>query len=464
MRSASRQAAAGLVALVALAGYLAAWPEAPIHIGDSPQYLEVARDLADFRLDTLHDRSPGYPLLLRVVGAGRLLFAVSLALHLASVGLLAMLLGRAGLPVRLRVAFCTIALLPPYVEPAAHVMTENLAQFALCAGLAGLVLGWLNGRLWLVGLGGLAFGYAALTRPTYQALPVLLAAGIAAIAAVRRDHSLPWKRVAMTAGMLGLGVIVMLGPVVWTNAARFGYPGLVPTVGLHLSTKTMGFVERLPPEYASVREIFVRERDRQLTRRGGTHTATQTIWSVREELTEATGLRGPDLSRYLVRMNLTLIRLAPLEYVNEVARSLATYWFPAAGALADMNATTLRVLWIILHFSVLTVFFTELTLIAGVSLLWVTRRAAGWRERVPDIAITSAQAAMFLMAGAIVFYTMVLSCVMDIGEARQRRPTDLLILFMSALAGWTWIQTARRTPQARPAAAAAAPEPTRASR
>jgi hypothetical protein len=455
--------AAALLALLVSAGYMAAWPEAPVHIGDSPQYLAVADDLADFRLDTLHDRSPGYPLLLRIAGSTRLLFAVSLALHLVSVWLLVVLLRRADVPLRVRGAFAIVALLPPYVEPAGHLMTENLAQFSLCAGLAGLVFGWLNRRTWLTGLGGLAFGYAALTRPTYQALPVMLAACIL-IAAIPRPRHETWKHVGNTIAALCLGTMAALGPVIWVNATRFEYTGIVPTVGLHLSTKTMGFVERLPDEYAAAREILVRERDRQLIRRGGTHTGTQAIWSAREELSEATGLSGPELSSYLVRMNLTLIKRAPLEYFNEVARSFATYWFPPAGALVDMSGTPWRLVWTMLHVAVLALFFAQLVVLAGVWMLWLTRRAAGWHDAMRDMSMTRPQASMFLLAGTVVFYTMVLSCVVDIGEVRQRRPTDLFILFMCALGGWAWFEAARRSPRERRAAAAAAPARRPASR
>src|SRR6187551_1225600 len=74
-----------LLVAVVLACYVRAWPEAPIVDGDSPQYMEVARDLTDFRLDELHDRSPGYPLLVMLTGAStrpaRPLFYASLLLH-----------------------------------------------------------------------------------------------------------------------------------------------------------------------------------------------------------------------------------------------------------------------------------------------------------------------------------------------------------------------------------------------
>src|SRR5688572_8220994 len=84
-------AAYALLFLIAAGAYWWAWPEAPVQEGDSPQYLEVARDLADLKLDALHDRAPGYPMLLVATGSAdeptRTLFVVSLVLHFASVWL-----------------------------------------------------------------------------------------------------------------------------------------------------------------------------------------------------------------------------------------------------------------------------------------------------------------------------------------------------------------------------------------
>ena len=52
------------------------------------------------------------------------------------------------------------------------------------------------------------------------------------------------------------------------------------------------------------------------------------IWKAIPELEEATGLDKPQLSKYMTRVNLVLIKKAPLEYLAELARALPLYWFP----------------------------------------------------------------------------------------------------------------------------------------
>jgi hypothetical protein len=428
----------GVLFTAALLMYSWAWPQAPIQEGDSPQYLVVARDLEDLRLDALHDRAPGYPLLLVLTGSvhdpHRVLFIASLILHFASIWLLAAALGSAGAGPQLLLIFGIVLLLPPFVEPAAHMMTENLAQFTLAAGTSCLLLGLAHRRNAWLAAASLAFAYAALTRPIYQVLPLVLSACLLACAWLTSRLTL--GDAVKATGTLVLGSTVLLGGLSWINSVKFGYFGLVPTAGIHLSTKTMGFVERLPERYAPVREILIRERDRQLVKRGGAHTGTQAIWSARPEVMAATGLTQGELSGFLLRMNLTLIAAAPIEYLREVARSIADYWFPAAGRLASMNSSFLRWLWASLHAAVIVLFVAQIVVLVGVGIY-----RGAFRGRLlatgPAFDVTNLQVIAYVVAAAIVFYTMLLSCFLDIGEVRHRRPTDVLIV---------WRRTTGRAP------------------
>lgn len=417
-----------LLGLASLAAYGMLWPGAPVMEGDSPQYLEVARDLRDFRIDEIHDRTPGYPVLLALTGSTdaptRALFYVSLLIHFGSVWLLALALHASGASARSLTAFGILLALPPYVEPAGYVMTENLAQFALAAGLTGLVM-WFRAKrtAWLVAA-SLAVGYAGFTRPVYQMLAIALAAGLILFPGIVRRLGLTYRDAVTAAAVLVLGSFVILGGLCVRNFTAFGYVGVAPTFGFHLSTKTTSLLERLPDEYAVARDILIRERDAQLVKPGGKHNGTQAIWHAREELSRATGLSTPQLSAYLVKMNLRLIAQSPLEYLEEVGRSFAAYWFPATGPLASMGSSTLRWLWALLHLSVVAV----LIMTPGVILRSMPTQLSG----PPHMHVA------WLLSAAIVIYTMLLSCFLDIGEPRQRRPTDVLLLFMCFAAAHLW--------------------------
>ena len=442
----------GVLFVAAVAFYAFVWRHAPLLEGDSAQYMEVARDLSDGRLDALHDRTPGYPVLLAMTGSAdspaRGLFYVSLVLHGLSIWMLGAVLRAAGVGRRGLIGFAVIAWLPPYVEPAAQVMTENLAEFLLASGVAGLAV-WLRERrqVWLIASAG-AFACCGLTKPVYQVLPLWLAGLLIIWAACA-----PWAGVALTsarraATVLVLGMLVIVGGFALWNGMRFGVFAVTPATGFHFSTKTMSFVERLPDEYAPVRDRLVRERDRLLVQPGGNHTGTQAIWGVRDELMAVTGLSKSDLSSYLVRMNLALIARAPMEYLQEVLRSLTTYWLPAGGPLVTGISPLGRWPWILIHVAVVGGFLMQVIVILGATMYDASRvRVLAQSWRIPRyLADEGGALTVWIIAAAVIAYTMALVCLIDIGEVRQRRQTDLLLIFGCVLGANIWWSSLRNGP------------------
>ena len=126
--------------------YSAVWTGAPFLAPDSPGYIRVAQDLSDFHVDQLNARPPGYPLLLVLTGSGRPLFYTSLALHFASIWLLSAVLYAMGLTRGWLVLPALLLLLPPYVEYAAYVLSDNLSEFLLVLAFSSLVFWFLRGR------------------------------------------------------------------------------------------------------------------------------------------------------------------------------------------------------------------------------------------------------------------------------------------------------------------------------
>ena len=439
-----------LLVAVGLACYVWVWPEAPIVDGDSPQYMEVARDLTDFRLDELHDRSPGYPLLVMLTGASttpaRPLFYASLLLHGLSIWLLARLLSAAGVPTGWQIAFAFVALLPPFVEPTGYLMTENLAQTTLVVGLAAIASWWSSRRSIWLGVSALALGYSAITRPAYQGLGFVVAIVLFLLARSRAEKSISRRAATVAAGAVALGPLLMAGGLSVFNQRHFGYFGVVPTLGFHLTTKTILFIEQAPDEFADVRDVLVRERAAELVKPGGLHDGSQTVWNARADLIRTTGLTTPQLSSRLLRMNLALVRHAPVPFLRDLVQSLARYWLPAAGALADFSRTALRALWLLLHVLVVGAFFLQLIGAFGLALARVTPKGATTDTRAPLVPSAAIARASYVLAGTIVLYTMAITCLLDIGEPRQRRATDLLILFMVVLGAHIWRQLASSHP------------------
>ena len=405
----------------------------------------VAADLEDLKLDKLHRRTLGYPLIILLTRSSarlnRSLFYLQLALHFLSIFLLVTVLHRLAVSRKLVFALVVIMLLPLHVVSAAYVLTETVTQFLLVTGIVALVA-WLDKGQWpWLAISGLSLGFSGIVRPTYQllfaAIVPLLLLFIPLFPHIR-------KRLLTAAVAIFMCASIIVGGMVLFNACQFQFAGLTPLSGFNLSTRTVRFVERLPDEYAQVRDILIKYRDLYLVRPGWHHTGYMYIWGARAELQEATKLSEPELSKYVLRLNLLLIGKAPQQYLEEVTRALSTYWFPYTTPLSNFHSRSVQLIWTLLHFATVAVFFIQTMLLASFGLLFVG--FPSWlRQSISSILVEGRLRFMIMvLALAVIFYTMIISTMVESGFPRYRTPTDMFILFATLLGFDTFIRIRHR--------------------
>jgi hypothetical protein len=429
-----------LLILGAFCFYSRYWSHAPLTVNDTPSYQAVARDLTQHHaLTRLYGRPPGYPLLLALTGSveqpTRALYHVQLALYLLSVILLLRVARKAGAPGWTTVVFCVTALLPPYVEPAAYALTEAPTTFLLVLALwsmAGI------GTPLACLLGGCAGGLAGLFRPTYLLLGVVLA-------------SLLYMRARKAALLALAGCILVVTPLVLYNGLRFGWATPTPYFGWNLSTRTVHFLERLPD--SPLKRYLIKVRD-TCVQEGGRGAAPMYIWHAdRDSLSALSGKSGFQLDKYMTRMNLGLIAAAPFNYEAEVEASIAAFWKPHSGDLTNFSSSDelpgyastasrgvepsgrqsryLQWIWQLLQALVLCAFVLQAVAIIG---SWL----------VSDAPPRNRAIFAWLIGSVMVLYTMLVSCLLDIGDPRYRSPVDGIVL-ATALIGFTiWTSERRR--------------------
>jgi hypothetical protein len=438
----------GLLLLI-LVVYPGVWPGAPYTNSDSAGYLEVAEDMADFHLDQLHFRSPGYPLLLLLTGSTeaptRALFFVSLGLHFISLWVLATVLYRLSFAPWSLNLFGFMASLPPFMEPTARVLTENLTEFLLVLSFAAVFF-WLYRRStrYVVAVGFL-LALAALVRPPFQLAGLAIALCLIALSVLARAYV---RRGEATWAGLVIFLVSSLSIASFAgyNYAKHSFFGISPgTLGYSLTSKTVRVLERLPDEYAIEREILIAVRDSQLVARGSSHTAYQYWDDAKPKLARVTGKSDRELDSLILRINFLLIRKAPLNYLSDVLQSLPSYWFPAMGTLSTGNVSLLLLFWAGLHFIWVGFFMLQMVLLVGLSLLALSRRFLARHSGLPvrGPGVDMQDVASYLLALSLVVYTMLISCGVAYGEPRYRVPTDLLILFLSFLGARIWWRLAR---------------------
>lgn len=223
--------------------------------GDGIYYHEMANNLADGggfvrgRASTLQpeevaDHPPGYPVALGLASSigldsedeHRLVSALIGSLAVPFLGLAAGRLAgarRRGPPPTPRVvawaavAAATIAALDVNMwvwDPL--ILAEPLVLAAVAAWFYGALV-YDDEPSWGAALGlGLAFGVAAATRSE-----LLVAALVMPVLLYRRRRQLTWARCAGHAVAMGAGLVLLVGPWVWSNLHRFEEP-VVMTTGL----------------------------------------------------------------------------------------------------------------------------------------------------------------------------------------------------------------------------------------
>jgi len=426
---------------VAFLVYSLAWPQAPVMTPDSPTYMRLARDVKHLTLSRLQERTPGYPLFLIVNSAEdrptRLLFYSSLMVHFASIGILAYLLTVLAVPRILTVVFLVISLLPPFVEPAAYVLTETLSQFLIVVACVSLVFWLVRQRNVFLGLFSVAALFAALVRPAFQALApfLVLCALLCFIAGCTPLFSI-WRLLIP----LGIAVLIPLtGLTAWAyaNYRKFGYFGTGTMGAITISHKTVSFLEELPDQYADIRDILLRYRDPELLQPFSDHTAQMTTWRAIGELRRHYGNDEAKMVSRLAEANWYLIKTKPLSYLAECMKSLGTYWLPNTLILSNAGSGKLKIVWAALQLGLLGFFMLQEVALGGLGLTWLS--FAIW----PSSHFVLSQHSRLLVCSytvgsGMIVYTAIVSCFFGIGSPRFRTPTDLLMIATSMIGYVLW--------------------------
>jgi hypothetical protein len=409
--------------------YSIIWRTAPFVSGDTPGYVEVATDLQDGKLDELHDRTPGYSFLLLATNSlepSPILFITQLSLYLLSVFLLVFFLNDLGISKQFILLFLLLSLIPPSVVNTVYMLTETFTTFFLVVGTVTLFWWFKNGKTLAIILSGVAFALSALVRPTYQFLFIMLSRVFLIFLLFLHTER---KKIIFATISIFLSSCIVLGGFSLYNHQHFNYFGLSPMLGFNLSTKTVRVIERLPDEYKGVRDLLINSRNSDLIANNSSHTGVMFIWQTIPDLQRLTGLNKVDLSNYMLKLNLLLIRQAPLEYIVEITKSLSTYWLPSSTDISNFNSRTIQLLWITVHFAVITVFFAVTLLIFSL-FVFTWRFPIEIKSQISNLIKPFHHLFLpFFIAISIIIYTMLISTMIEVGNPRYRTPTDLLIFF-----------------------------------
>jgi hypothetical protein len=436
----------GLVAVALAARLPLMFGYEPATYADTGTYLQAARELMGGGLDPWQGRrTPGYPLLVAAMGGNPNLIVALQFLGGVSTSVLAYWLavtlsGSRGFALAAGLAH---ALNLQQVFTEAALLTESISALSVIGSLALLLrvcrrLRAQEGRAWeLVALGALCT-YALFVRPQFICLLVVAPLAVTWAA----GFGLPrhaWPRALGPAMLVLLPAVVLLAGWGAIQHARTGHFTLSTQSGFGLVNHTIDYLDDAPEEFAHVRDVLVRTRDRRIAEVGH---ARNTIWYAWPEIQQTTGWSLPEASRHLREMSQQVIREHPTRYAIGVASAWVDFWtVPFFWKPEQVQPPALRhaieSVWWVQHKLLRLANLGFVLLVAGVLVWPALRRRVRW-----DLAL-SAISATVLMSSLI-------QALADQGaSSRYHLPTQsLVVLVLAVAAARAW---ASRRPPASPA-------------
>ncbi|GGD25812.1 glycosyltransferase family 39 protein [Flavobacterium orientale] len=280
---------------------------------DSSSFMVLANRMLEFNLiDYTGERSPGYPLLIFLAFG----FKPLVVLYQFVIGILTTVvwfktLMNFGFNNRqsLWIAFFLQSFIHVYFYETS-ILIESLALFLISLIFYQLTTKYLEEKNFKKDLLiGLLLGFLVLVKPFFAYIPFIIYAF-----SVLKSFSFK--------NFISSKILILFFPLIayfgWSyiNKVNTGYFVSTTYFGLNLSQNCVHFAEKAPDEFATIRTIYIKNREAALAENSDVAMA---IWRAEQELIEATGLTYfPDLSNELGRFAKATVGNAPKEYCYQV--------------------------------------------------------------------------------------------------------------------------------------------------
>jgi hypothetical protein len=123
------------------------------------------------------------------------------------------------------------------------------------------------------------------------------------------------------------------------------------------------------------------------------------------------------------------------------------YWFPNDEGLASMNSRVLQSVWALVHFVIVGLSALQLLVLSGIAIFYVSARIFTTDGRaIIDLTLYKTPVIAYFLSVVTIFYTMLITCMVDVGYPRQRSG-DALLIFMSFIGFHIWWRSLRDNPR-----------------
>jgi hypothetical protein len=160
-----------------------------------------------------------------------------------------------------------------------------------------------------------------------------------------------------------------------------------------------------------------------------------------QELAPRRGMSYAQISSYYLGLNLYLIRQAPLIYIQEVGYSLSNYVLPATNSLSHFSSLPLQAAWTLTHYVTLAAFLLALVIFIAACLWYLAKPKTQRQAEHKAFAANPHLVTLFVFfASFAIFYNLLITILVEMGEPRSRLSTEPLILALCVLGLELWLR------------------------
>lgn len=280
---------------------------------DSSSFMVLAKRMLDFNLvDYTGERSPGYPLLLFFAFG----FKPLAILYQFAIGILTSILWFKTLlnfDFNKKQAFWITLFMQSFIHVYFYetsILIETLSLFLISIVFYLLTTNYLEEKnikkdIFI----GCVLGFLVLVKPFFAYIPFIIY-GFSILKSFKIKNFISSK------------IILLIFPLMayfgwsYVNKINTGYFVSTTYFGLNISQNCVHFAEKAPDEFATIREIYIKNREAAIAEKSD---VAMSIWRAHQDLIDSTGLAYfPDLSNELGRFTKATIANAPNEYWHQV--------------------------------------------------------------------------------------------------------------------------------------------------
>lgn len=325
------------------------------HTADSRDYIVLAEQIKYLDFSEYEGgRVPMYSILILISQNLKVLLIIQLCLHFLNAYIIFSFLNNITKSKIISLVASIIYLTyPPAINIARGIMSETLATTFIILSFYFFLKAFKFEKFSYLILVILLSSLAALTRPLYLSLPVLLII-FSSFKLLKNNRKIAGKIIPFQTAIF----LLLILPIFLFNYIKFNQLTFTTVTGCNLSNTVSNCIEEKKDMYEYERKIYVEEKENMLKMSGHSY---HTIWLVIPKLVNERNYKFAEASKIFLAISINTIIENPDCYFRNVATGVYKFWNPLhsrdLSVLKKMLSNFSRILLTIINILFISSFF-----------------------------------------------------------------------------------------------------------